>query len=96
MPSVVFKGCKFLDFESKYPGCRKVPVSDIYQTVVCWDRYKLHELDPELPQFVQFCKKRGRLNHQIACCSIQHAVCNDYEPIQFIIELEVEDADAGI
>lgn len=78
-----FRGCKYLDFDDNYVGCKKVNINGEH---ICWER------DAEIYGYentlVQFCKRRGRLNYPYACIGQSNAMCSDYEETEFNVEPE--------
>lgn len=66
--------CKFLDYRrSQYPTCSLEQCAD---GTLFWLREAPY---PGAPTAVQFCKKRGRLNHILACTCADYAMCSDYK-----------------
>lgn len=70
-----FTGCKHLDFDrARYaPTCDRNAISTNGQQHVFWFRKR-----ETTSAMVQFCKKRGRLNHQSSCIGKCNARCSDY------------------
>ena len=83
MRTVNFTGCDQLDYERCYDPCKKVATADF----ACWDRGKKHA-DMGYPRFVQFCKKRGRLNRPYSCTDKIFAGCDDYCQAEHTVEVE--------
>ena len=67
---ITFTACQDLDFDDCYDA-KKVETTN---SKVCWER----GVEEDLPQLVQFCKKRGRLNSPNACLCEQNKKCSDY------------------
>lgn len=76
---ITFTGCKHLDFDDCY-AAKKVETTD---KQVCWER----NVEENLPKFVQFCKKRGRLNSPSACLCEQNKVCSGYVEIDHKVKI---------
>ena len=69
------KACRHLDHDKeKYPSCDLVQVPGM--DVKYWFR---REVDPSLPQKVQFCKLRGRINDVFSCYNEGERAC--HEPV---------------
>ena len=78
--TINFKACKHLDYSDNYSGCTKEIMGEGY---VFWFR---REVPEEYPQFVQFCKLRGRLNNPECCIGCESKQCSDYEEVEHSIE----------
>ena len=77
-----FTACKYLDFKGEYYNCRK----EILGTgKVFWMR---NLKDKFLPIMVQFCTKRGRLNHPESCTEKRYARCSDYEEVEHSVPID--------
>jgi len=76
-----FRGCKHLDYEGEYVSCTKEWFVGIG---VAWMRHELPY--PGAPKMVQFCGKRGRLNHMSACLGACNAMCSDYDETEHVVE----------
>jgi len=79
-----FNACKYLDFSDNYTAKKQVTANG----QVFWLRDVSY--DPTLPAMVQFCSKRGRLNHPGACLCSGDKHCGDY--VDFTHEVNVPDA----
>ncbi len=83
---VKFNACEHLDFSDNY-NAEKALIAFYDTTKVCWDR---PVIDDSYPRLVQFCKKRGRLNHPESCLCEKNKQCSDYKDIEHIVELMVK------
>lgn len=78
---VNFTACKYLDFEEKFPQCKKEILSGKQETVF-WLRKNSE------PSMVLFCKKRGRLNQPDVCLCKNTAMCADFKIKEHTIYVE--------
>lgn len=74
-----FKGCEHLAYENNYSQCEKVQIEDH----ACWERLFA---EGEMPRFVQFCKKRGRLNSHNSCIGYCNRACGDYKETEHDVD----------
>lgn len=68
----IFTACKYLDFNDNYTARKQILGS---AGKVFWMR----DVTPDYSQMVQFCSKRGRLNHPEACLREEDKQCDLYE-----------------
>jgi len=80
-----FTACKFLDFETAFIFCKKQINDD---GKVYWLRDVSY--GTSLPDKVQFCKKRGRLNSQEACLDVFSKHCSLYEEGKHDVSIDYE------
>jgi hypothetical protein len=76
-----FAACKYLDFTDNYTAKKQV----LGGGKVFWLRDVSY--DPTLPAMVQFCSKRGRLNHPEACLCDRDKRCSDYVDFDHVVNV---------
>jgi len=87
MEEIKFNGCKHLDFEPNYGGCKR-------QLLGSGELFWIRNTAPDNPSMVQFCKQRGRLNNPEACLNEKNKQCSDYKMIQHVIESEIAEIES--
>ena len=76
-----FNACKHLDFSDSYTAKKQATANG----QVFWLRDVSY--DPTLPAMVQFCSKRGRLNHPGACLNIGDRRCSEYVDFEHVVNV---------
>ena len=75
-----FSGCAHLDYRDNFRGAKKQAMGN---GKVFW----LRDVTPDLPQMVQFCEKRGRLNFPESCLDDCSARCSEYLETEHVVEV---------
>lgn len=83
--TIKFTGCKYLDYGDNYGKCTKELISTCGETKICWQRPVIDSTDPSL---VQFCSRRGRMNHPEMCLCEENKGCFDYEDFEHELNLD--------
>ena len=79
-----FLACKYLDYEPHYHPCKRQLIGS--EPKVFW--FRSHQTDNAM---VQFCSRRGRLNHPESCLSKENAMCADYSEEMRTVQIPDEE-----
>jgi len=89
---IKFAACEHLDYSDEYArACSKQLVitkslSHYDEEKVFWYRHGAKEQGN--PEYVQFCKKRGRLNNKTDCLCSEDARCSLYNEVEHSVEIK--------